>query len=203
MYFDFVSTIFNAIMLVIAIIAGIGPQNLNIISHAIRKNHAWSVATTCFLGDLVLILAGCIGVSFLGSHIVVKIINLVGITFLSYYVLLKIYGLNKPYNVKFDDNLVDKKTAIIRALALTWLNPLVFIDTIVIIGGTSANYTGLHHLAFTIGAITGDFIWLFGIAFIAHKFAHKLNRPIVWMCLDIATIILVAVILIKLMTFFI
>lgn len=199
--FEFILTIFSGAIMVIAIIAGIGPQNLNTMSHAIHRNHEYAVAMTCFLADAVLILIGCIGISEL-NHTAILIINVVGIVFLTYYLWLKISALNKPQHVKLDNKIVDKKTAILRALGLTWLNPLVFIDTIVVIGGTSARYGGMSHFAFTIGAIIGDFIWLFGLTFLARTFANKLNRPAVWFIIDISTIILVGYVLINLIAYF-
>lgn len=199
--FEFLLTIFGGALMVIAIIAGIGPQNLNTMSHAIHRNHEYAVATTCFLADAALILIGCIGVSEL-NHTAILVINIVGIIFLNYYLWLKIAALNKPQNVKLDNKIVSKKTAIVRALGLTWLNPLVFIDTIVVIGGTSARYSGSQHLAFTIGALLGDFIWLFGLTFLARTFANKLNRPAVWFIIDISTIVLVGYVLINLIAYF-
>lgn len=199
---DFFTNMFGGAILVIGIIAGIGPQNLNTMSHAIRKNHEYAVATTCFLADTILILIGCIGVSILNSPTINKMINMIGVLFLSYYLFMKLRGLNQPNNVKLDAKIVNKKTAIIRALGLTWLNPLVFIDTIVVIGGVSASYIGISHIAFTLGAILGDFIWLFGLTFLSRTFADKLNRPAVWFMIDISTIILVGYVLIKILASF-
>jgi L-lysine exporter family protein LysE/ArgO len=110
--------------------------------------------------------------------------------------------LNKLHEVKFANTILDKKTAIFRALALTWLNPLVIVDTIVIIGGASTHYLGINHVAFIIGALLGDFIWIFGLNFISRKYADKLNQPRVWFVIDIATIILVAYVAIKMISFF-
>lgn len=201
--FEFIHITTTAALLVIGIIAGIGPQNLNLISHAIRKNYTYEVAITCFLADTVLILIGCIGLMQINSKTFVAIINIVGIIFLSFYIFVKLKDLNKPHHIKFDNTFITKKVAIFRALGLTWLNPLVFIDTIVVIGGTSAHYTGMQHLAFTTGAVIGDFIWLFGVAYFANRFSKQLNKPIVWKIIDITTIILISYIVIKLIGYFV
>lgn len=193
--FEFIHITATAALLVIGIIAGIGPQNLNLISHAIRKNYPYHVAATCFLADAVLILIGCIGLMQINSKAFVTIINIIGIIFLSFYIIIKLKDLNKPHHIKFDNNFITKKVAILRALGLTWLNPLVFIDTVVIIGGTAAHYTKMQHVAFTIGAIIGDFIWLFGVAYLAHRYSKHLNRPIVWKIIDITTIVLISYII--------
>ena len=197
----FFATLFAGALFVLGVIAGIGPQNFNTINHAIRRNHEYAVATTCFLADSVLILVGCIGLQFTNSKWLLLVINLIGIAFLIYFLWKKVRGLNVPHQVKFNYEILDKKTSILRALALTWLNPLVFIDTLVIIGGASTHYHGLSHFAFTLGALFGDFIWLFGLTLVARTFSEKLNRPAVWMLIDISTIILVAYILIKMISF--
>ncbi len=199
---EFIGAVFSGAILVIGIIAGIGPQNFNTMSHGIRRNHEYWVATTCFLADAVLILIGCIGLSLTNSKLFILLINIIGVAFLSYYLWIKVRDFNKPHNIKFNHEILSKKAAILRALGLTWLNPLVFIDTIVVIGGASTHHIGWQHTAFTLGALLGDFIWLYGLTLISRTFAEKLNRPQVWMLIDVSTIILVAIILIKMISYF-
>lgn len=199
---EFLSVALGGAIFVLGVIAGIGPQNLNTMTHAIRRNHEYAVATTCFLADAVLILLGGIGLALSGAKWFLLLINIVGVLFLSYYLWLKIRSLNKPHEVKFSNTILDKKTAIFRALALTWLNPLVFVDTVIVIGGASTHYSGALHVAFMIGALLGDFVWLFGLTLISRTYAEKLNRPGVWLIIDISTIILVAYVLIKMISFF-
>ncbi len=198
---DFFYTTLSGIVIVIGIIAGIGPQNLNIITHAIRRNHEYNVALTCFVADSFLILLGTLGLKFTNSTVFIVLINLVGIAFLSYYLWTKIRDLNLPHDLKISLQILDKKTAVLRALALTWLNPLVIIDTFVVIGGVSTHYAGAANSAFILGAVLGDLAWIFGLTWIARTFARQLNRPRVWMVIDISTIMLLAFILIKMISF--
>lgn len=200
---EFVIALINGVFLTIAIIAGIGPQNLNTLGHAISRNHAYAVALTCFLADSVLIVFGVIGLRLTESSIILNIINIAGILFLSYYLWIKIRDLKTPHRLKPVWQILSLKQAVLRALALTWLNPLVFIDTLVVIGGASTHHVGWNNTAFLIGALLGDFIWLFGLAFIGMRFAKKLNQPRVWLFLDIFTICLVSYILIKMLLFFV
>jgi arginine exporter protein ArgO len=64
-------------LLTISIIAGIGPQTMNIISHSISKNHAFSVTITAVIADVILILVGCIGVIAIESKALLNIIYLI------------------------------------------------------------------------------------------------------------------------------
>ena len=194
--------ILSGAIFVLAIISGIGPQNLNVITHGIRKNHSYTVALVCAIADISLILAGGIGLSLSGSQTIIVIINIIGIIFMSWYLFIKVKGLFRHHDQLVIKSIHEtRKKAIIRALALTLLNPLVFIDTIVIIGATSSHYHGVEWVNFILGAILGDLVWLFGITFIAQSFAKQLNRVGVWVTLDILTIIVMIVVLYKTILF--
>lgn len=196
--------ILSGALFVLAIICGIGPQNLNIITHAIRKNHSMTVSSITAFADIFLLLAGGIGLSLSGSKTIIIIINIAGIIFMSWYLMTKIKGLFRHHDALVIKNEKEsRKKAIIRALALTFLNPLVLIDMIVIIGATSSHYHGIEWVNFILGAILGDLVWVFGITFIAQSFSKQLNRVGVWFSLDIMTIIIMIVILYKTILFLI
>ncbi len=195
--------IISGAVFVIAVISGIGPQSLNLMSHAIKRNHAYQVALTCFLADSFLILIGCIGLSFDKAHNVILMINLIGIIFIAYYVFMKIKNLfrfRSKLNIT-SQGLTSKKEAIISALMLTFFNPLVFIDAFIVIGGTSYHYHGIDWLDFVIGAILGDFIWCYSLTYVAYKFSHRLDQPRVWFAIDLFTIIVMLVIFYKTLGF--
>ncbi len=183
--------ILSGAVFVMAVIAGVGPQSLNIMSHAIRRNHAYSVAFTCFIADSALILLGGVGLSLSGSSDIILMINVIGILFMTWYTINKIIGLfkqRKKFQIN-DDNALTQKQAIV--------NPLVFIDTIVVIGGTASQYHGATWVDFMIGAVLGDFAWIFGLAYLAKSFSNQLNKAIIWIMLDIMTIIIILIILYK------
>mgnify|MGYP000275859703 CR=1 FL=1 len=195
-----IGIIFSGLLFVVAIVSGIGPQNLNVISHAIKKNHSYWVATTCFLSDIILIVAGSIGLDIAYSKHVILFINIIGAIFISIYLIQKIWDLVfKKHVLKIENQVLTVKQSVIRALILTWLNPLVFIDTIIVIGGTASHYDGVELLCFIIGAVLGDALWLFSITLIAASFSHKLNNRLVWLFLDGLTILILIFILYKTM----
>lgn len=194
--------IFSGAMFVLAIIASIGPQNLNTLTHGIKRNHAYLVATTCFFADSVLILAGALGLSLGKSRIIINAINIMGIIFILWYLLYKIRSLFQTHSkFRISNKLLSKKQSVLQALALTWLNPLVFLDTIVIIGGASLQYVGTARVNFILGAILGDFVWLFGLTAVASRLSHRLNRTSIWIGLDIITIFIMFMILYKTIKF--
>jgi L-lysine exporter family protein LysE/ArgO len=194
-------SILGGAIFVIAVISGIGPQTLNVMEHAINKNYAYTVAGVCFIADSILIVASCVGLSLSASPVITLLINYVGIIFIAIYLFFKLKSLFSRHH-KYDINLqhTSQTKSIIRALALTWLNPLVYIDTIVVIGGIASHYHGVKFLDFLLGAVLGDFIWLFGLAYLAKRFANKLNRIPVWVTLDIFSTVSMSIILYKTIT---
>ncbi|MBY0379873.1 MAG: LysE family transporter [Burkholderiales bacterium] len=186
----------TGIIFVLGILPGIGPQNLNILSHGIRQNYHYVVGTTCVIADGVLIILGGVGLKLSNSQTIILVINIVGIIFIGFYILLKakdLFNVHDKYNIS--SQIYTLKTSITRALVLTWLNPLVFIDTVVIIGGASSHYIGKDWFCFMLGAILGDIIWIYGLVFVSSKLSYKLNHPTVWFILDILTILIMTFIL--------
>lgn len=183
---------------VLGILPGIGPQNLNTLSHAIKKNHHYLVAATCVISDCLLILIGGVGLKLFNSQTVILLVNITGIIFISCYLIIKIKGLFSIHKKHKISNHADNiKTSITRALILTWLNPLVCMDTIVIVGGASSHYYQLDWFMFILGTILGDIIWIYGLVFVASKLSYKLNKPSIWVSLDIFTICIMTYILYK------
>lgn len=201
--FDHLVIVLNSAIFALALFAGIGPQNLNIISHAIGRHYSKEVTSVSLISDIVLILIGCIWLGISNSHSLIFLINVIGIVFICWYLYHKIKSLlRKKSSLMVDRCIESRHRAIVRALALTWLNPLVIIDTIVIIGGTSTHYSSaLGKIEFTGGVILGDIIWLLGLTFIASKFSRILNNTVVWFLLDLLTIAIMSVILYKTVLF--
>ncbi len=182
----------------ITIIAGIGPQSLNILTHAIKNNFPYMVAFVCIITDGLLIISGTLGLGLGNSKLLFSWVNLFSIAFILWYISQKIRSLFRQFHqFKFDNKTLSKSQAALKALSLTLLNPLVYIDTVAIIGGNSLRYNGQARVDFIIGTLIGDFIWLFGLVVIGKKFARYLNKRAVWICLDIITIVIMSVILFK------
>ncbi|MDQ5922065.1 MAG: L-lysine exporter family protein LysE/ArgO [Pseudomonadota bacterium] len=186
----------NGTLFVIGIIAGIGPQNLYIISYAIKQENSLAISTTCCIADIILIILGCIGLSLFNSKLFILFINLVGIIFILWYLVNKVRGLFHHHTkAKIAMVAQTRFKAIIKALALTWLNPLVLIDTVVLVAGTANHYSSIWRIDFIFGAVLGDMLWIFGITYLAKTFSNKLNRVEVWIALDVLTILIMSFIL--------
>lgn len=197
-------SILSGAIFVMAVVAGIGPQSLYLISQGIKRNHYQLTSTICFLADGIIILISCIGLAVSGSKNIFLIVNILGLFFISWFLYNKITNLfKKRQKLNIDNYTLTKPQVVLRGLALTWLNPIVFMDSIVIIGGTATHYAGPSRIDFIIGALLGDFIWVFGISYIAAKFSHKLNRASTWVVLDLSTIIIMGFVWYKTLLFII
>lgn len=191
-----VLTLFHGMIFVIGIIAGIGPQNLYIISHAIKRENYLAISMTCCIADVILFLIGCVGLSLFKSQVIILTINIIGIIFILWYLIGKIRDLFRRHTkVRMTTVNQTRLQAIIKALALTWLNPLVLIDMVVLIAGTATHYAGYARMDFILGAIIGDILWIFGITLLARHLSNRLNRVEVWVLLDILTILIMLFVL--------
>ncbi|MCX8514553.1 MAG: hypothetical protein RL017_389 [Pseudomonadota bacterium] len=190
--------ILSGMLFVMGIISGIGPQSLNILDHAIKRRNYIAVATTCCLADLVLLFLACVGLNLIITPLILAFINIIGIIFMVWYILIKFMDLFKRHQkIKLSREFETRNQAILRALALTWLNPLVYIDLVVIIGGTASQYKGSDWYDFVAGAILGDVVWIYGITFFAKSFSKQLDKALIWHAFDVLTIVIMSIILFK------
>ena len=75
--------------------------------------------------------------------------------------------------------------AVLTLLAFTWLNPHVYLDTVVLLGGLSARYEGVGRLSYGIGAVVASFVWFFALGYGARLLAPLFARTTAWRVLDI------------------
>ena len=191
-----IAVFFNALTLTLGLVAGIGPQNTNLIEHAINRHHHYLVSIASF-SEVILTILGCVYFDHEKSKLVIAIVNVAGILFLAYYLFGKLKTLRISKQCSQVKQSQTKKQVLSKALMLVWFNPLVYVETLVLIGGDSANYYGLQHILFILGCICGYGVWKFGVPTIVSHYSQLLNRPPIWKALDIATICMVGYVLIK------
>ncbi len=175
-------------LLSISIICAIGPQNAFVLRQGLQKRHVFAVATVCALSDILLIAAGVAG---LGAVVqsrpsLLTAIAVVGAVFLFGYGAL---ALRRAFRTESLTPAVTDagglRTAVATCLALTFLNPHVYLDTVVLIGGLSARHPGTGAVAFGIGAAFSSTAWFYGLAYGARFLAPLFARPVAWRVLDV------------------
>ncbi|MDT5018113.1 MAG: L-lysine exporter family protein LysE/ArgO [Mycobacterium sp.] len=170
----------------LALIAAIGAQNAFVLRQGIRGEHVLAVVAVCTVSDIVLISAGIAGVgAVITAHPAALIIaKFGGAIFLIGYGLLAARRAWRPSALtpseKGPARLLE---VLVTCLALTWLNPHVYLDTVVLIG-TLANEHRDGRWLFGVGAVTASAVWFVSLGLGARRLAGLFATPLTWRILD-------------------
>ena len=185
----------NGFLLSMGLIVAIGPQNAYVIRKGLVKRHVFLVTTLCFLSDALLIALGAAGVGTLLQEggTLSLIIAIVGILFLFWYGAKSFEDAIHPKIMTEKDINEAGKNAqgkgwgvvVLTVLAFTYLNPHVYVDTLVILGVTAAEFEMPMRLYFTAGAILGSAVWFYGIGYGAGFFSKTFENAMAWRILDL------------------
>ena len=169
-----------------ALIAAIGAQNAFVLRQGIRREHVLPVVAMCTMSDIVLIAAGIAGVgALITAHpSAVTMARFGGATFLVGYGLLAAKRAYKPASLTPSEAAPARLTEVlVTCAALTFLNPHVYLDTVVLLG-TLANEHRDQRWLFGIGAVTASAVWFVGLGFGARRLAGLFSTPNTWRLLD-------------------
>ena len=170
----------------LGLIVAIGAQNAFVLRQGIRDEHVLPVVILCAASDLVLIIAGVAGVGALvTSHpLVMTIVRYGGAAFLLGYGLLAARRAIRPQVMTpSTDGPAQLSAVLSTCLALTFLNPHVYLDTVVLLG-TLANQQGEARWLFAAGAAAASTVWFFGLGFGARRLAGLFATAATWRVLD-------------------
>ncbi|WP_462381624.1 LysE/ArgO family amino acid transporter [Pseudomonas sp. Marseille-QA0892] len=176
----------NGMMIGAGLIVAIGAQNAFVLAQSVRREHQWSVAATCALCDLVLICAGVFGLATLlvSSPILLGITRWAGAIFLFIYGLSALKRAIRPSALS--PHFQPKRSfgaVMASTLAVTLLNPHVYLDTVVLVGSLGAQQPS--PIAYAAGAASASILW-FGLLAAAGSFMSKwLSRPSTWRAVDL------------------
>jgi L-lysine exporter family protein LysE/ArgO len=175
--------------LTLSMIAPIGTQNSMLLTQGISKNHHKKTAGLFMLYDAILISLGVFGGSLIlsSSDTLFTLLTWGGIIFLMGYGAL---SMKSAFNQMASQNgyVTDKKSVklvVITSLAVTFLNPHAYIDTVMVIGSVGGQYTGSTKLFFLFGAILGSVAWFALLATGAAKLSTYLGKPKVKRIIDV------------------
>ena len=180
------------------LIVSIGAQNAFLLKQGILKQHVFAVALICFLGDVFLMTVGVLGLGELISQlpIVSLIIAIFGAIFLFTYgsqSFLSMFRANGAL-IQSSGKASSLKRVLMITFAITFLNPHVYIDTVVILGVVGGKLAFSEKIAFLFGALSCSFIWFFGIGYGAGFFAPYFAKHRTWQILDFITGVIMFVI---------
>ncbi len=181
--------LFSGFFVSLGLILAIGAQNAFVLRQGLRREHVGAVVLTCAISDALLIAIGVAGFGALAGQAawlgeVMRIVSaafLIGYGALSFRAALKGGEALRPA----DSGPAPIGQVIATTLLLTWANPHVYLDTLMLIGSISAQYVP-HAAAFGIGAATASFAFFLALGYGARLLGPFFARPRAWVALEVA-----------------
>lgn len=172
-----------------SLILAIGAQNAYVLRQGLRREHVLPVCLTCALSDALLITVGVAGAGTLSRAfpLFVPILTLAGAAFLIVYGALSFRRALRPnLLVASNGGNGSARNAVLTCLALAFLNPHVYLDTVGLIGAVSIRFHEIpDKVAYGLGATLASFVFFFGLGFGAKMLAPIFAKPKAWMVLDV------------------
>ena len=198
-----ISAFLTGFFLAISLIVAIGAQNAFVLRQGILGQHIFYVALFCALSDAILICIGITGISFFSNNHIAEFSDLLfgfSAIWLAGYGLMRLKTVFKPYSAIEVESLISKNLASTLSIlfVLTFANPHVYLDTMVLIGSISQQFSGDNKIAFALGAIFASFIFFFALAYGAKLLAPLMQSPNSWRKLDFLIALVMFIISIKL-----
>jgi L-lysine exporter family protein LysE/ArgO len=183
------SAAINGFLLGASLIIAIGAQNAFVLRQGLARLHVFLICLTCALSDAVLIALGVAGLGALvaNSPALIAAVTIGGAVFLFIYGLRAFWRAYRTGGLEAaGEKPAGLAAAMAACLAFTFLNPHVYLDTVVLIGALSAGYAGAARLAFGASAALASFVWFFGLGYGARRLAPVFADRRAWQVLDIA-----------------
>lgn len=172
-----------------ALILAIGAQNAFVLKQGIMRSHVFWVCFICALSDAILITAGVAGFGIIVERYpaLPKWMAIFGAAFLLFYALTRFWA---AYKGGSGQNASGQSKGLwptlLTCLALTWLNPHVYLDTLGLIGAVSTQFSGINaKIWFSAGAVLSSFMFFFSLGYGARFLAPIMTTPRTWQILDI------------------
>lgn len=171
------------------LIIAIGAQNAFVLTQGVRRNHALAVALVCIACDMVLITLGVTGVGAVvaSSPVLTLAAAWGGAAFLGWYGLGAFRSAWRGGLMEADAESGETlRRTLLLTLAVTLLNPHVYLDTVVLMGSVSGRFPAPDRYGFGLGAATASTIWFLGLSLGGRLLAPVFSRPVTWRVLDVA-----------------
>lgn len=168
----------------LGLIVAIGAQNAWVLRQGIRREHIGTVIALCALADMALIALGTAGIGALTSAAqwLLTVLRWGGVLYLVLFALRSFRSAARPGRLEAQAP-SSARSVVLTTLALTFLNPHVYLDTVLMVGGI-ANQFGQLRWAFAAGAMLASAVWFTLLGLGARALAGVLDRPSTWRLLD-------------------
>ena len=177
----------NGLLVAAGLIMAIGAQNAFVLAQSLRREHHLLVATLCVVSDALLVAAGVFGLAslLLQSPLLLGVARWGGAAFLLWYGSRALLRALRPQGLS-DTGAAparSRQAVLMSALAVTLLNPHVYLDTVLLIGSLGAQQSA--PAAYALGAASASLLWFFSLALGAAWLAPWLARPATWRVIDL------------------
>ncbi|WP_199507199.1 MULTISPECIES: LysE/ArgO family amino acid transporter [unclassified Psychrobacter] len=176
----------SGLLLGLSLILAIGSQNAFVLKQGLKREHVFFICLFCALSDAILISAGVAGFGAVTARYphVVEIAKIAGALFLLVYGLQSLYASwRKSHAMSTEGQAVGSlKKALLLCFGFTWLNPHVYLDTLVLVGMVSTGASS--KLVFASGAVSASFLFFFALGYGARLLRPLFAAPKAWNVLD-------------------
>ena len=171
----------------LSLIVAIGAQNAFVIRQGLTKKHVLLVVAICAISDALLILLGVAGLGALISGLpwLLEIIRWFGVAYLTWFGIRSIRSAFKTQALNaFGVQSASAKTVVLSVLGFTFLNPHVYLDTVILLGSIG-NQFGQDKWWFALGGAVASILWFSSIGFGAKAASRFMAKPVFWKVLDL------------------
>lgn len=185
----------------LALIVAIGSQNAFVLRQGVRREHVGPVVLVCLLSDAVLILAGTAGVGALVQAVpwLLEALRWAGAAYLLWFAATSARAALRPGALEAVQAPRTAGSVVGTTLALTWLNPHVYLDTVVLLGSVANQHGPEGRWVFAVGAVFASVVWFTALGFGARLLAGVLARPRAWQVVDLAIAVVMAALAVSLL----
>ena len=170
----------------LSLIVAIGAQNAFVLKQGIMRQHVFWVCLFCALSDAILVAVGVAGMSTIATKTpwLAEAMKWGGVIFLLWYGAKSFRAaMAGGEALRPEGQKAGLAATLLTVAALTWLNPHVWLDTVVLLGAISAQWPS--KLNFALGAMSGSFLFFFALGYGARLLAPVFARPRAWQILEI------------------
>ena len=172
----------------LSLIVAIGAQNAFVLKQGLKGTHVFWVCFVCAFCDAILIALGVFGLDLVENSVpnIAIYAKYFGAIFLFFYGLRSFYSAFTKNQILNPDNHQAEALwpTLLICLALTWLNPHVYLDTVILLGSISIKFGEQSHY-FGIGAIVSSFVFFFSLGYGARVLRPLFAKPVTWKVLDV------------------
>ena len=178
---------FTGMSIGLGLIVAIGAQNAFVLREGLRGGHVFAVCLTCAVSDAALIVLGVAGFARMTAALpwLEPVMRYAGAAFLVWYGARSLHSALRSTGALAagPPRAEGLARTLAACLAITWLNPHVYLDTVVLLGAVSTQFPGAQ-VAFASGAITGSFLFFFTLGYAATRLRPVFARPGAWRVLE-------------------